>query len=268
MKELYSFVVEREVTKETPYIKKTKNGPVESTKKVKTKLKNRVVFAKPSIAEVEDAEFFYGQKFNSYINAGFLTKAMLAKKMGDIGGMKSKQAEDLMGSVMLENMEAAKVIEFFDGAKEKTEEQKEQLKEAKIKFTETQAAIHEFETQLRAQFDQTADARAEQKLIEWFLLKFSFYEDSVEGEDDSKKEFFPLFEGEEYKEKREALLSLQEMEDDIEDPHELRLKKIFDSSFETLIRVITIWYNKIGTDQKSIEEALKEFFGEKESEEE
>ena len=58
------------------------------------------------------------------------------------------------------------------------------------------------------------------------------------------------------------------MEDDIEDPHELRLKKIFDSSFETLIRVITIWYNKIGTDQKSIEEALKEFFGEKESEEE
>ena len=35
MKELYSFEVKREVEKQVPYVKKTKDGPVESFKKVK-----------------------------------------------------------------------------------------------------------------------------------------------------------------------------------------------------------------------------------------
>ena len=35
MKELYSFDVKRTVEKEVPHVKKTKNGPVETTKKVK-----------------------------------------------------------------------------------------------------------------------------------------------------------------------------------------------------------------------------------------
>ena len=94
MKELYSFDVKRTIQKEVPHIKKTKDGPVETTKKVKKTIKTRVVVSKPSVADVEDAEFFYGQKFNEFINAGFLTKAMLAKKMGDIGGMTSKKSED------------------------------------------------------------------------------------------------------------------------------------------------------------------------------
>jgi len=34
MKELYSFDVKREVEKEVPHVRKTKNGPVETTKKV------------------------------------------------------------------------------------------------------------------------------------------------------------------------------------------------------------------------------------------
>ena len=75
-----------------------------------------------------------------------------------------------------------------------------------------------------------------------------------------KKDLFALFEGEDYKEKRNVLLSLQEPENDIEDAHLLRLKNLFDSSFETFIRVVTIWYNKLGTDKKSIDKALMEFF--------
>ena len=112
MKELYSFVVKREVEKQVPYVKKTKDGPVESFKKSKTTVKNRIVLVKPSMSDVEDAEFFYGQKYNSFINSGFLTKAMLAKKMGDLGGMTSKKAEDVMSAVLLENIEASRVIEL------------------------------------------------------------------------------------------------------------------------------------------------------------
>jgi hypothetical protein len=262
MKELYSFVVKREVEKQVPYVKKTKDGPVESFKKSKTTVKNRIVLVKPSMSDVEDAEFFYGQKYNSFINSGFLTKAMLAKKMGDLGGMTSKKAEDVMSAVLLENIEASRVIEFFDESENLSEEQEKTLKDAKLKFAETQKQMLEYEVALRDQFSQTADARAEQKLIEWFVINFSFYEDTVKEKEDEKekKDLFPLFEGEIYKEKRNFLLSLQEPEDDIEDAQLLRIKNLFDSSFETLIRAVTIWYNKLGTDQKSIDEALTEFF--------
>ena len=37
-------------------------------------------------------------------------------------------------------------------------------------------------------------------------------------------------------------------------------KEIFEESFDTLIRVASIWYNKMGDDQKSIDQALKDLF--------
>tara|TARA_R110002020_G_scaffold57011_1_gene157153 strand:- start:609 stop:1415 length:807 start_codon:yes stop_codon:yes gene_type:complete len=258
MKELYSFEVKRQVEKEVPYVKKTKAGPVETTKKVKKTIKNRVVFGKPSISDLEDAEFFYGQKYNEFINAGFLTKAMLAKKMGDLGGITSKRSDEAMTELVSENIEAARVIEFYSGAKDLDEEQKELVKESRAKFISTNKAIHEFEVSLRAQFNQTADAKAEQKLIEWLVLSFSFYEDEIKSKE--KKDLFPIFEGENYDEKRVFLLSLQEKDEDIEDPNLLRSQNLFNSSFETLIRVASIWYNKLGDNQEDIEKSLKELF--------
>ena len=84
-----------------------------------------------------------------------------------------------------------------------------------------------------------------------------------------KKELFPLFEGESFKERREFLVDLQDLEEEeTKDPHLLRLKTLYNSSFETLIRVITIWYNKLATDQKSIDKTLKDLFSEDEGEKE
>jgi len=272
MKELYSFNVSRVVRSEVPHIKKTKDGPVETTKKVKKTIKNRIVFTKPSISQREDADFFYGQKFNEYINAGFLTKAMLAKKMGDLGGMTSKSASDTVSDVILENIEAARTIEFFGGSKELNEEQKAKLKNAERTFADTKKTIYEYEISLRDQFGQTADAKAEQKLIEWLVLNFSYYEDTVEGKD--KTQLFPIFQGDSYEHKRNLLLLLQEDEEDdvsIEDTglseiDFLKLKKLYQSAFDTLIKVSSIWYNQLGKDQESIQESLDNLFEEDETE--
>ena len=262
MKELYSFDVERKVEEQVPYTRKTKNGPVESTKKVKKTIKNKVFIGKPTASDIENAEFFYGQKYNEYINAGFLTRAMLGKKMGDIGGMSSKTTKEELELAVVENIEATRTIEFYEGSKTLTDAQKEKLEEAKKVFVSTRMDIHNYESSLREQFNQTADSKAEQKLIEWFVFNFSFYEDSV----DDKKQCFPLFEGEGYKEKRDHYLQLIEDETDITDPSFLKIKKIFDGSFETLIRAISIWYNKMGNDQKSIDKSINELFESDESE--
>ena len=266
MKELYSFDVKRKIQKEVPTVKKTKDGTVETTKKVTKTLKNRVVFVKPTVAQKEDADFFYGQKFNEYINAGFLTKAMLAKKMGDIGGMNSKKTNETMSEIIMENIEAARVVTFFKGAENLNEEQKEELKNAENKFAETKKVIYEYEIAVRDQFGQTADAKAEQKLIEWLVLNFSYYEDKIEGKDNS--ELFPIFVGENYDQKRKLLIALQEDEEDpnaikyedLDDVNFLKCKNLFEAAFDTLVRVSSVWYNNLGNDQKSIQKSLDELF--------
>jgi hypothetical protein len=267
MKELYSFTVDRIVEKEVPHTKKTKDGPVETTKKVKKTIKNKVVFRKPSVAQREDADFFYGQKFNEFINAGFLTKAMLAKKMGDMGGITSDSTRDTMSQIILDNIEASRTVEFFKGAKSLDEDQKKELNTAEKKYTDTRKTIYEFEMTMRDQFGQTADAKAEQKLIEWLVLNFSYYEEEVEGEGVAK-ELFPVFVGEDYDSKRNLLLILQEDEEDPSEANKLGLdhvnfskcKNLYEKSFETLIRVASVWYNQLGSDQKSIQKSLDELF--------
>ena len=198
MKELYSFNVTREIEKEVPCVRKKNGKSIESTKKVKEEITNRIVLAKPSVSQVENAEFFYGQKFNEYINAGFLTKAMLSKKMGDLGGFSSKQANERLQSLLLENVEAARTVQFYGGSEKLTKEQEDKLKESKEIYVATKKEIADYESSIRDQFNQTADAKAEQKLIEWFVFNFSFFEDEV----DDKKELFSLFEGENFNEKR------------------------------------------------------------------
>ncbi len=265
MKELYSFHVERKIEKEVPHVKKTKDGPVETTKKVTESVKTRIVFSKPSLTQLEDAEFFYGQKFNEYINAGFLTKAMLSKKMSEIGGISHENIEKELEKVLNENIEASRVIEFFEGAKDLNESQKAELKEARDTFVTSRAALHNYETNLRSQFSQTADAKAEIKVIEWLVLNFSFFEEEVEDD----KKLFHIFEGDSYDEKRSYLISLQESEEEeITDPIDLRNLRLHNDSFEKLIQVASLWYNKIAENQEDIDKALKDIFEEESSDEE
>ena len=256
MKELYSFTVSREIEKEVPCVRKKKGKSIESTKKVKETIKHRIVLGKPSVSQVENAEFFYGQKFNEYINAGFLTKAMLSKKMGDLGGVASKQTNERLQSLLLENVEAARTVQFYGGSEKLTGEQEEKLKESKEIYLNTKKEIADYEASVRDQFNQTADAKAEQKLIEWFVFNFSFFEDEV----DDRKQLFSLFEGENFNEKRAYYLDLSDEDSEITDHTFLKHKNIFAEAYEGLIRAISIWYNKLGQDQESIEKTMTQLF--------
>lgn len=261
MKEIYSFSATKKVTKSSPTFKQNEAGEtVESTKETEEVVSTRVIFAKPSMSLIEDAEFFYGQQFNKYINAGFLTKAMLSKKMGDIGGFASKLSIEGLQKSIVDNMNASRTIEFYGGSKDLTDEQKEKLSEAEAIFAQTKADVFEYEQIMRSQFSQTADAKAEQKLIEWLVFHQSFYEEKI----GDKTQLFPLFEGDAFDEKRANYLTLCEKFDDIEDPSLLKVKYIFDQSFTPLVRVASIWYNKIAETPEEVENAMKEMFADEE----
>lgn len=253
MKELYSFDITRDIVTQTPYTKKTKKGEVEAFRKKTVKKNTKIVIEKPSVSDVEKAEFFFGQKYNEYINAGFLTKAMLLNKIGENG---TSMVSEEVSNAVTEYLEASRVIQFYSGAEKLTEDQKKKLEEAKKKFAETQMIVHEHETHIRGQYSQTAETKAEEKMIEWFIFKFSYYEDEVDGE----KTYFPLFEGVNFEEKRQFFMSLSEDKEDIERDDVLNVKDIFDESFDMIAKAINIWYNKLGKNQKEIDDKIKEIF--------
>ena len=261
MKELYSFEVTRDVATKQKYMRKTASGEKEATRTVKNKKTNRIIIEKPSVSDIERAEFFYGQKYNEYINAGFLTRAMLAAK---ISSVENKAISEEVKNAILANIEASKTIQFYEGHKNISEEQQKKLDDAKSKFSESQMMLLEHESALRDQFSQTADVKAEERMIEWFVFYFSFYEDEVDGE----KELFPIFEGNDFEEKRESYLTLCEEEEEIDDERILVVKGLFDEAFEKIGQVINIWYNKMGKNQKEIDEKIEELFGKTEEEEE
>ena len=257
MKEIYSFDVERQIKSSKPVMK----GKVESVEETTKIIKHKVAFAKPSMSMIEEAEFFYGQKFNELINAGFYTKAMLNKKMGDIGGLASKVSIESLQKAITDNIEASRVIEFYGASKELTDEQKEKLADAKGTFSATRSQVIDYEQAIRSQFSQTADVKAEQKLIEWLVFHLSYYEEEVDG----KKQLFPLFEGDSFDEKRSIYLELCESIEDIENPNLFKVKAIFDEAFKVLVRVASIWYNKIAEKPEDIKKAMEEMFADDDS---
>lgn len=260
MKEIYSFDVSRKVESSKPVAKKVGGKTVESVEKVVKEIKHRVVFAKPSMSMIEEAEFFYGQKFNELINAGFFTKAMLNKKMGDIGGVSSKTTIESLQRAIMDNLEASRVIEFYGTSETLSDEQKEKLEEAKGMFAATKNQVMEYEQAVRSQYSQTADVKAEQKLIEWLVFHLSYYEEDVDG----KKELFPLFEGDSFEEKRAIYLELCESLEDIENANLYKTKAIFDEAFKVLVRVASIWYNKIAEKSEDIKKSMEEMFADEE----
>ena len=260
MKHIFKFPIQREVVKEKPVIKKNKKGEeYETTQKTKTKQEFQVKFRKPTMEEREMADFFYGRKVNEFIGQGFKTKAMMVKLISDVGGLSTDEMNDEMRDMVLQHIEARKVIELFDGAKDLSKEDQERLDDAKSDLTTTQMAMVRYEEAMRSQFANTADQMAENELIRWLVLNFSYYSEK-QGE---KEVDFPMFKGAKYEDKKKYLFEIEDLEDQDEiDPEDKKVRDIMKESYIKLVRIAAIWYQGYGDTQESIQKAIDEFYKE------
>ena len=97
MKEIYSFTVELEkevekaiektiIDKETGEEKK-----VSVNEKVKEKEPVRIILKEPNRRQIEEADMEYSIEMSQCVKRGILTKAMLAKKYSDAGGLMAER---------------------------------------------------------------------------------------------------------------------------------------------------------------------------------
>ena len=181
---LYEFFVKKTVEKkETEKSTNEKGEEVETTKTVKEEVKIPLMLKKPNRKLYEQADLFYGIKLSEGIKAGLLTKSLLAKRYSNDGGFLSEPEKEKYSSLYITLFELETELQRIQvNLDERTGEQKKELiKEVTVKMLETRRELQEFELAQQSLFDQTAEVRAKNQTVMWWLLTLSFFKEGEEA---------------------------------------------------------------------------------------
>lgn len=185
MKKLFEFNVPKEIeTEEIELTKNEKNEEVKVTKKITKKEPIKVFLRKPTRALFDEAELFYGVRLSEGIKAGLLTRALLAKRFTNDGGVLSEEEKNLYATLyvaLFEKQNEFQKLSIKDES-ERTETENVRYKEVIAELAELRTQIQDFETAQASLFDQTAENRARNKTILWWVLQLSYIIDDKGNE--------------------------------------------------------------------------------------
>lgn len=244
---IHTFTVskEEEVEEESTSNKKNKEtGEMEkitTTKMVKKEVPYEIVIYQPSRRQVEDADMEFSVEMSKCIKRGILTKAMLAKKYSDSGGLLSEEDSTALIRLYRELSEIQNSLGKLSQKKKKTAAEKKKEEELTESFAEKRRSIVDLETTYQNLFNHTADTKAQNKAILWYMLNLTWLKDEI-GEE------IPMFAGETNEEKEDSYYLLDEGGDEI-----------FDLAKEKLMTFVSFWYfsqNPSDEDFKNLEEEL------------
>jgi hypothetical protein len=191
MKKLFEFTVPKEVEIEEIETSKNEKGEeVKTTKKSKNKEQVKVFLRKPTRALFDEAELFYGVRLSEGIKAGLLTRALLAKRFTNDGGVLSDEEKSLYATLyvaLFEKQNEFQKLSIKDQS-ERSESENARYKEVITELAELRTQIQDFETAQASLFDQTAENRARNKTILWWVLQLSY----IVNQDGQEVPFFGL----------------------------------------------------------------------------
>jgi len=189
MKRLYEFTIAKEeLVKESETTKNDSGEEITTTKEIKKSIDKKYFMRKPTRRLFDEAELFYGVRLAEGIKAGLLTKALLQKRFNNDGGTLADDEREEWGElysslfdkqVELQALSIKTKEERSAEENAKYENLKEWMKDARLR-------IQEFEMQQSSLYDQTAENRARNKTILWWVLHLAYWVD----EGDEEKQFF------------------------------------------------------------------------------
>ena len=183
VKWLHEFEVNKTVKKEVSEDGKDESGePIKITKQIEEKVPVKFCLKRPNRRLYEDADLFYGVRLSEGIKEGLLTKTLLAKRFSNDGGTMSESEKDDYAiayeklTTVENKIQRAQINLEKIPEEEKTEKLRELMKEA----LELRYDLQTIENEQSSLFDQTAESRAKNKTILWWVLFLSFMDE--EGE--------------------------------------------------------------------------------------
>lgn len=217
MREIYSFSFEKDHKVKQTETKKNKNEEtgeeeeVSVTKEVIEKVPYRLVMKQPTRRQIEEAELEFSVEMSNCIKRGILTKAMLAKKYSDTGGLLAEEDAKALTKMYIEYGELSQENEKLQIKNVKSEKDKERSNEIAGKIALLRKDIVNVETSYSNLFNHTADVRAENKVIQWYILNLTYVQKNEEDE------MTALFEGNDFDQKLQVYYEMEEEGDELYD---------------------------------------------------
>lgn len=186
---------------------------ISETTKVTKKVNVPVCLKRPSRVEREEADVERAVWETHFITKGILPTALLLKTYANYGGILSEdQKKDYhkkLADYDLADIELRRLLIQHP-------DDKAAIEAAALIKVDLKQSILDFQQEQAVFFNNTAEAKARQKLIEWLVLHLSYQQ--IINPDESLGDWTPLFAG---KTTEEKLVSFDKM---VEDQHEIFTK--------------------------------------------
>ncbi len=173
-------------------------------KKTVEKVPVQIFIKKPSRRQIEDADLEYSVEISKCIKKGILTKAMLAKKYSDTGGAMSEQESSRLVDLYKLIYDSQSQLSRLESISQKTDEINSKISDTITTLQSYRKEIVEIESSYRSLFDHTADSKAQNKILIWYILNLSYIKRQL---DDEPK---PYFKGSSFEEKLEDFYEKEE----------------------------------------------------------
>ena len=246
MKKLYEFTIEKEEEViEEDVVHEDDGTTTTKSKKIKKFIPRKFFLRKPSHSMIDEASLYYGVELAKAVKAGMLTESMLKKRFEEDGGLLSQNEEKAYEDLYTELRSLMEDVAKIEGTnKKQTKAQKSKLKDLEFKKDAILQEIQIFENQKSSLFNQTAENRARNKSIIWWVLNLSY---EVSPLDDEEVPVWGTAE-QEMTERVNDYYEWNEMH--TSDPFNMELKFKF-------LYYISFWFNSSVADQGSFEEIAK-----------
>jgi hypothetical protein len=197
--------------------------------------KAKLALLKPNRKLKEDGELFYAKEVSRFAKAGVLPKAAWGTILSNGGGSISEKEREVYGELLLKFRDASFELQsiLIKTESERTEAEKKRSDEIIIELDEIRKEIQSFESSQISIFENTAEAKARNRTILWWVLFTSYTE--------KNGEYVSFFDGETFDEK----LNSYDIFEDLNSENNINLIAI-----RRLTYLITLWFlGKVETEE-------------------
>ena len=250
---LHEFVVyKEETTKESHTETNDKGEKITTEKDVVKKVPINLALKKPTRKLYDESDLHYSVKLSEGIKAGLLTRTLLEKRFENDGGIFSETDKDRYFELYREVFEKENSLQQVALNLENLSEDEKNEKLAKVytELTLLKRDLQEYETLYSSLFEQTAENRAKNSTVMWWVLNLSHYK--MEGDEN----YNAVFDGASYESKLESY-----------DAYEEAYDEFWIEAIKKCVYFVSFWYSGSGQTEDDFKEAEK-FYAEDDQTEE
>ena len=182
MKKILEFKINKTTREKREEIVKNEAGEdVKKEIELSKKVTSTFCLRKPTRSLHDEAELYYGVKLGEGIKAGMVTRAMLAKRFNNDGGVFSEPEIKEIEVHYKDLLDASNDYQRLLIKENKTEEEKAEFEKAKKLTVSIQRTLQRAEMNRESLYDRTAETRAKNKLLVWWTINLCY--ETVDGKD-------------------------------------------------------------------------------------